>query len=118
MQCRGPIIDTKLVATCRILRRGLPLGTLFLYRDFPMHTNTTAKKTAMVHKPKAKSQPRFELIHTTTVTPNMAPMVRLNKNQLKKLDNCAPPFGSFSSNWSAPKAGKADLTPLVPNAIR
>ncbi|MCI12841.1 hypothetical protein A2U01_0033948, partial [Trifolium medium] len=52
------------------------------------------------------------------VTPSIAPEVRLNKNQLKKLDNLDASFGSLSSNWSAPKAGKAALTPLVPNATR
>jgi hypothetical protein len=52
------------------------------------------------------------------VTPIIAPTVRLSKNQLKKLDNWIASLGSFSSNWSAPKDGRAALMPLVPNAIR
>jgi len=67
--------------------RGLPLGTLFRYKDLRMLTQIMAKKTAMAHTPNPKSQPWLALNHTITVTPIIAPMVRLNKNQLKKLDN-------------------------------
>lgn len=77
-----------------------------------------AKKRAIVHTPKLQSQPWLLLIHTTKVTPIDAPMVRLNRNQLKKLDRCMASFGSLSSNWSAPRAGNAAFTPPVPSATR
>jgi hypothetical protein len=52
-----------------------------------MLTKIMAKKTAMAHTPNPKSQPWLALNHTITVTPIIAPTVRLSKNQLKKLDN-------------------------------
>lgn len=98
--------------------RGLPLGTLLRYKDLPMLAKIIARRTAIAHTPKPKSHPWLVLIHTIIVTPSIAPMVMLNKNQLKKLDNWDASLGSFSSNWSAPNDGKEALTPLVPNAIR
>ena len=73
--------------TCVIRASGLPCGVLFRYNDLPMHMNIIANKTAMVHTVKLQAHPWLVPIQTMKVTPIMAPMVRLNKNQLKKLDN-------------------------------
>jgi len=78
---------TKLLVTCAKLVRRLPLGTLLRYKDLPMLAKIRARRTAIAHTPKPKSHPWLELIHTIIVTPSIAPMVMLNKNQLKKLDN-------------------------------
>lgn len=104
--------------TCIIRVSGLPFGILFRYNDLPMQMNRIANMTATVHIPKLQSHPWLAPIQLMKVTPMIAPMVRLNKNQLKKLDSLAASLGFLSSNWSAPKAGKAALIPLVPNATR
>jgi hypothetical protein len=83
-----------------------------------MQMETIENKTTNVLTVKLQSHPLLVLIQTMKVTPSIAPEVRLHKYQLKKLDNLDASFGSLSSNWSAPKAGKAALTPLVPNATR
>ncbi|CAN0872899.1 hypothetical protein LINGRAHAP2_LOCUS10227 [Linum grandiflorum] len=83
-----------------------------------METKTTAKKTARALSPNPQSQPWLALIHTTKVTPMMAPAVRLKRNQLKKLEILEASLGLLESNWSAPNAGRAAFTPPVPNAIR
>ncbi|RYR41462.1 hypothetical protein Ahy_A08g037860 isoform B [Arachis hypogaea] len=76
-----------LLFTCMIRTRGLlPFGALFLYKDLPMHMNMIANKTAIVQMVKLQAHPWLVLTQTMKVTPTMAPMVRLNKNQLKKLD--------------------------------
>lgn len=106
-----------IVITCRIRIMGLPLGTLLRYNDLPMQTKTNPNNIARVQMPKPQSQPWLVVIHTMKVTPIIAPMVRLNNNQLKKLDNWAASLGFLSSYWSAPKAGKAAFTPPLPSAI-
>lgn len=83
-----------------------------------MSKKRAATKTAIEHTVNPQSQPWFELIQTTKVTPNIAPVVTLNKNQLKKLASDSASLGSLSSNWSAPKEGRAPLIPLLPNAIK
>lgn len=76
-----------MLLTCMIRTRGLPFGLLFRYNDLPMHMEIIANKTAIVDIVKLQYHPWLVLIQTMNVTPTIAPMVRLSKNQLKKLDN-------------------------------
>jgi hypothetical protein len=83
-----------------------------------MHKMSIQNKIAMKQIPNPYAHPTLELIHTRKVTPKIPPMVKLSKNKLKKVESLAASFGSFSSNWSAPRDGRAAFTPLVPNATR
>lgn len=57
-----------------------------------------AARTAMLQTTNAQSQPTSVFIHTINVNPTIDPIVKLNRNQLKKLESFAASPGSLSSN--------------------
>ncbi|CAI0465364.1 unnamed protein product [Linum tenue] len=88
------------------------------YRGLPRTKQKMASKMAKAESPNAKPQPLFSATHTMKVTPTTAPVTRLKKNQLKKLESFGASSGFLGSNWSAPNAGSAALTPPAPKAMR
>lgn len=102
--------------TCAILMMGLSLGVWRRYKGLPIARTTKPTAVAMVDMKNPQYQPLSMLTETIAVTPTVAPMVALNRSQLKKVGKALASLGTLTSNWSAPNAGREPLTPPEPSA--